>query len=138
MTLEKGDFVELRVGCQWWYDDYDDESNPKYTVGIITHIHPRDDLAIEVAWLNGIINRYTEHDLILKNNISSVIKETLRMVHGYLVKTGQWVEIYHTSGELLASFKVISSMCKKTLDRYLVFNCNVDPLKLEYKVKVIR
>ncbi len=57
---------------------------------------------------------------------------------GYLVKSGQWVEIYHTTGELLASFKVVSSMCKKTLDRYLVFNCNVDTDKLDYKVKVIK
>lgn len=58
---------------------------------------------------------------------------------GYLVKTGQWVEIYHIdSKELLASFKVTSSMCKKLLDRYLVFNCNVPMDKLNYKVKVVK
>lgn len=58
---------------------------------------------------------------------------------GYLVKQGQWVEIYHKdSGDLLASFKVISSMCKKTLDRYLVFNCNVEPDRLDYRIKVIK
>ena len=58
---------------------------------------------------------------------------------GYLVREGQWVEIYHScSGDLLASFKVKSDMCKKTLDRYLVIYCNVEMAKLDYRVKVIK
>lgn len=57
----------------------------------------------------------------------------------YVVKSGQYVEVYsNTTGRLLASFKVISSMCKSILDRYLVFNHNVDIGDLDYRIKILR
>lgn len=58
---------------------------------------------------------------------------------GYAVREGQWVEIIHKpTGELLASFKAKSSMCKSIFNRYLVLYCNVPVNKLDYVIKVIK
>jgi hypothetical protein len=51
----------------------------------------------------------------------------------YIVRYGEWVEVYaEGSGDLLASFKVRSDMCRELFDRYLNHMHNVDQA---YKLK---
>lgn len=54
---------------------------------------------------------------------------------GWLVRYGEWVEIYGEEGNFLTSFKVRSNMCKDQLTRYL--NMYLDIEVTEYSVKRI-
>lgn len=53
----------------------------------------------------------------------------------FVVKYGQWVEIYGEDGTLLASFKVLTDMCKEMFTRYLAMRHNV--VDKNYKIKKI-
>ena len=54
----------------------------------------------------------------------------------FLVKYGEWVEIYDLSGNLLISFKAIQDMCSDLLKRYLIYKLDKEPP--EYKIKINR
>jgi hypothetical protein len=55
----------------------------------------------------------------------------------YAVKYGQQIEILDGEGNILASFKARSDMCKEILDRYLSNMYSVDTTKT-YKIKRVR
>lgn len=54
---------------------------------------------------------------------------------GFVVRYGEWVEIYSPTDELLTSFRVRSDMCKPVLDRYLSAMTDVDTT--DYRIKKI-
>lgn len=52
----------------------------------------------------------------------------------FIVRHGEWYEIFDEEGNFLYSFKATSDMCKNVLKRYLVFKVNLDP-SINYKIK---
>lgn len=58
-----------------------------------------------------------------------------RCIGGFVVRYGEWVEIYSQTDELLTSFKVRSDMCKPMLDRYLT--AMVDGDITGYRIKKV-
>lgn len=55
----------------------------------------------------------------------------------YAVKYGQQIEILDGDGNILASFKARSDMCKEILDRYLANMYHVD-IEKGYKIRRLR
>lgn len=53
----------------------------------------------------------------------------------YVVKQGDWIEIYSGEDEFLTSFQVRSNMCKIQLDRYVVMYLDIPAT--DYKIKKI-
>lgn len=52
----------------------------------------------------------------------------------FVVKYGDWVEVFDNSGSLITSFKATIDMCPDMLTRYLVFKAGMDP-EIQYKIK---
>uniref|UniRef100_A0AAU8GE88 Uncharacterized protein n=1 Tax=Salmonella phage vB_SEnST11_KE22 TaxID=3161173 RepID=A0AAU8GE88_9CAUD len=52
----------------------------------------------------------------------------------FVVRYGDWVEVFTEDGAFLISFKATSDMCQDILTRYLVFKAGMDP-QTPYRIK---
>lgn len=52
----------------------------------------------------------------------------------FVVRYGDWIEVFTEDGDFIISFKATSDMCQDILTRYLVFKGGMDP-ETPYKIK---
>ena len=52
----------------------------------------------------------------------------------FVVKYGDWVEVFTEDEDFLISFKATSDMCNDILTRYLLFKAGMDP-QTKFKIK---